>query len=535
MSIDDLENAARSTTGGSAGRVIESLRRSWPELIAEHGPRVQTMLDDLPTDLWDSDPWLVAAYGSSFRSVRSTGRSAALPYFSAAQSMITDETPAAVRIDIGLHHSAALRGLGRLTDALECATTSAADVDADTTLPLAARISLGARASLQRGLACYHLGDYDAAAVELGLACALAATNLSSADQVECFSGMAMVQYSLGHFDQAGHFVQAARLASAESGLMESRFGAGALVADLLMRVEQGRLDDSESLAAVVASATQDSEWEPLGLYSRATISILSEKYVEGLDLLRLCVQEYATWTPPGAIVTISEGLRATFLLRLGEAESAWDILGALQPTQHHSNCPGRFIAHLRFISGDVRGALDALHDCEALGDVHSSRTLVDVFLIKAAATHQLSDFVISDISFDRAMLLATANGLRTPFRLVPSTVMRAMIARALTRPQPPGVVELFDSVADSAVIVGAVDVGMLSERELDIVMAITRDLSVAEIARSLFISVNTVKTHVKSVYRKLGVNSRADAIKRAKTLGLHWKTTADSPAPPPG
>jgi LuxR family maltose regulon positive regulatory protein len=45
--------------------------------------------------------------------------------------------------------------------------------------------------------------------------------------------------------------------------------------------------------------------------------------------------------------------------------------------------------------------------------------------------------------------------------------------------------------------------------------------LSFREIAEQLYVSRNTVKTQAISVYRKLGVSSRADAIGRASTLGL--------------
>jgi len=44
----------------------------------------------------------------------------------------------------------------------------------------------------------------------------------------------------------------------------------------------------------------------------------------------------------------------------------------------------------------------------------------------------------------------------------------------------------------------------------------------VPEMADALFISVNTVKSHLKSVYRKLAVSSRQAAVKRARELGLH-------------
>jgi DNA-binding CsgD family transcriptional regulator len=61
-----------------------------------------------------------------------------------------------------------------------------------------------------------------------------------------------------------------------------------------------------------------------------------------------------------------------------------------------------------------------------------------------------------------------------------------------------------------------------LSERERVIVDHLYRDLSTAEIAAALYISVNTVKTHVRSIYRKLDVTSRAAAIQRVRELGLH-------------
>jgi LuxR family maltose regulon positive regulatory protein len=41
------------------------------------------------------------------------------------------------------------------------------------------------------------------------------------------------------------------------------------------------------------------------------------------------------------------------------------------------------------------------------------------------------------------------------------------------------------------------------------------------QIAEQLFVSRNTVKTHVKSLYRKLGASSRADAVQRARDIGL--------------
>jgi LuxR family maltose regulon positive regulatory protein len=60
-----------------------------------------------------------------------------------------------------------------------------------------------------------------------------------------------------------------------------------------------------------------------------------------------------------------------------------------------------------------------------------------------------------------------------------------------------------------------------LSARELDTLKLIAEDLSNQEIADKLFISLNTVKTHVKNIYLKLEVNSRAKAVAKVKELGL--------------
>ncbi|MFF8990178.1 LuxR C-terminal-related transcriptional regulator [Streptomyces sp. NPDC014983] len=60
-----------------------------------------------------------------------------------------------------------------------------------------------------------------------------------------------------------------------------------------------------------------------------------------------------------------------------------------------------------------------------------------------------------------------------------------------------------------------------LSGRERDVLVRLAEMMSTEEIAADLFVSVNTVKTHLKSAYRKLGVNRRHDAVRRARELGL--------------
>ncbi len=61
----------------------------------------------------------------------------------------------------------------------------------------------------------------------------------------------------------------------------------------------------------------------------------------------------------------------------------------------------------------------------------------------------------------------------------------------------------------------------MLSERELTVLRYLASRLDGTEIAAALYLSVNTVRSHVKAIYRKLGVHTRADAIRTARAQGL--------------
>jgi LuxR family maltose regulon positive regulatory protein len=60
-----------------------------------------------------------------------------------------------------------------------------------------------------------------------------------------------------------------------------------------------------------------------------------------------------------------------------------------------------------------------------------------------------------------------------------------------------------------------------LTERERDVVRRLDSDQSQAQIAAALFVSFNTLHTHVRSAYRKLGASSRREAVARAKALGV--------------
>ena len=60
-----------------------------------------------------------------------------------------------------------------------------------------------------------------------------------------------------------------------------------------------------------------------------------------------------------------------------------------------------------------------------------------------------------------------------------------------------------------------------LTEREQEVLRHVAHMLSTAEVARAMYISTNTVKTHLKSIFRKLAAGHRGEAVRRARQLEL--------------
>jgi LuxR family maltose regulon positive regulatory protein len=104
------------------------------------------------------------------------------------------------------------------------------------------------------------------------------------------------------------------------------------------------------------------------------------------------------------------------------------------------------------------------------------------------------------------AVLLAAA----AKRRIVPNYVRRLLTAFGDTE----------DTTTTTQVLIER-----LSERELDVLRMLATDLAGPEIARQLIVSLNTVRTHTKNIYVKLGVNNRRAAVRRAEELDLLSRT----------
>jgi LuxR family maltose regulon positive regulatory protein len=109
------------------------------------------------------------------------------------------------------------------------------------------------------------------------------------------------------------------------------------------------------------------------------------------------------------------------------------------------------------------------------------------------------------------AVLRERLPGLVSPLPALAPAPVAAVPARARAPLQPAAGV-------DPAVLAGA---RTLTEREMEVLGRLDSVLPLSSIADGMYVTLNTLKTHVGAIYRKLGADGRADAVQRAQDLGL--------------
>ena len=163
---------------------------------------------------------------------------------------------------------------------------------------------------------------------------------------------------------------------------------------------------------------------------------------------------------------------------------------------------------------GDGAGALTALHQAVELAQLEGQ---VRVFARHGVPMAHLLDALIARQgpgTFVRE-LCAACRGERAASG--ESSVTAATAASATST----SAAVTLDAAGRTAPSRDGVIVVPLSARELDVLRLLASDLDGPEIARHLVVSLNTVRTHTKNIYAKLGVTNRRAAVRRAGEVGL--------------
>ncbi|MFD5762810.1 LuxR C-terminal-related transcriptional regulator, partial [Streptomyces sp. NPDC127044] len=173
--------------------------------------------------------------------------------------------------------------------------------------------------------------------------------------------------------------------------------------------------------------------------------------------------------------------------------------------------------ARAQLAAGRPAAALDLLDRLRAEGPAGPAVT-VRATLTRAQVALEAGDSAAAGKLVGQALLEARRERLRRPF-LEAGPWIRRLLGTAPLQPLAAGWLTTGDAprLETPAPLV----VQELSERERDVLRRLAQMMSTEEIAADLCVSVNTVKTHLKSVYRKLAVNRRNEAVRRARELRL--------------
>ena len=154
---------------------------------------------------------------------------------------------------------------------------------------------------------------------------------------------------------------------------------------------------------------------------------------------------------------------------------------------------------------------------------------MIEIRIMQALAFQVQGDIPGALVPLERALTLAGPEGYVRIF-VDEGPTMAALLREAAKQDIAPDYVRQLQAAfgkADSPrgggnrMLVTQPLIEPLSERELEVLRLLRTELDGPEIARELQVSLNTMRTHTKNIYNKLGVNTRRAAIRRAQELDL--------------
>ena len=385
-------------------------------------------------------------------------------------------------------------------------------------------------------------------------------------------SGRAAVELWSGHLDEAARVLEAARVpevgitAEAASDGEDQRADYAGLLA--LVEALRGQLRRAAELAGqaiLVADEHQLPGWNP----NPAALIALAWVHLERNDPreARSCLKQAdaglavcpdkligAVAYLAAASVALAEGRTPAAAQIIARARSGWpvpvwldqqlslvesracaaagDIKAALAAAERagRGTSPEAAVtlAHAWATAGDGNNARLALAPVLAAGSGAPDRVRVQAWLVDAQLSYATGDRARGRRSFASALRLAEPEQLRLPFAaehgwIGPALQRDPELAAAHRSLFVPAVLheQQLPAPARAPDQAPILVVEPLTEREREVLRHVSGMLNTAEVASEMYISVNTVKTHLRSIYRKLAAAHRAEAVRRARQLQL--------------
>jgi LuxR family transcriptional regulator, maltose regulon positive regulatory protein len=210
---------------------------------------------------------------------------------------------------------------------------------------------------------------------------------------------------------------------------------------------------------------------------------------------------------------------------RVGRPGDARARIAALDDERASSGEIGNARAVICLAEGDPAAALAATAGVpDGTAPVVGYVTVVETHLLAALAHRELGDRRAANQAAERALALAEPDRLVLPFAMTGSRELLEALPRHETA-HAALLTDILDVIHGSSPAAGdqspAPRAGELSPTEFRILRYLPTNLSRPEIASELSVSVNTVNTHVRSIYAKLRARDRSSAVQRARDLRL--------------
>jgi LuxR family transcriptional regulator, maltose regulon positive regulatory protein len=285
----------------------------------------------------------------------------------------------------------------------------------------------------------------------------------------------------------------------------------------------QGDIAEAERYAERAADALEDTAeplLRPALAQVRARLLMLKGDPLAALDLLRAAA---AGGPLPPFLRVVSGLLEAELWLALGEPARARKRIEELR--SEDAPDPAIGLARLELAEGEPGAAIRAVATFLADGrEPVLPFAHAEAWVIDAIARDAVHDEDGALRALERALDLAEPRGyggILARYGAPLRSLLRRRVAQGTAHRALAG--QLVSTLDEQPAAERAVSVLLepLSERELAVLRFLPTMMSNAEIASEMFVSVNTVKTHLKHVYRKLDVADRRDCVKRARELRL--------------
>lgn len=346
-------------------------------------------------------------------------------------------------------------------------------------------------------------------------------------DQQEVLGHLALVEAYRGDLARAADHARTALTAAGAPGVPAAdRYAALAMAWVHLERAEDARCAAQLDLVGHGPTRQVEPWWDTARALLEARLLVATGRPHAAV---RLLTDEIAVAEPePGWRHGVLAVARADALLAGGEPRRALAVLTPLPPSAFPEAAVVAADAHLA--TGDTRGAVAVL--AAATGDLDGAPLTVQVraWLLEALASAHRGHRERTGQLLARALQAAAAEDALSPLRRqwpgVRQLVNEDPVLLRTYRDLLPRLRDLeARRTAPPVPVVRQTPTGILgaslTERELEVLDLLAQMYSTEEIAVALYVSANTVKTHLKGIFAKLCVNRRAEAVRRGRQLGL--------------